>query len=47
MVVGALGTTPKRWMKGLEDLEIRRQVKTTQTMTLLRLLRILRRILET
>ena len=31
IVVGAVGTIPKRLVKGLEDLEIRRQVETIQT----------------
>ena len=45
IVIGALGTTPKGLVKGLEDLEIRGQVETTQTTTLLRSARILRRVL--
>ena len=38
---------PKGYVKGLEDLEIRGQVKTIQTTALLRSARILRRVLET
>ena len=38
---------PKGLVKGLEDLEIVRQVETTQTTAFLRLARILRRVLET
>ena len=47
IVIGALGTITKRLLKGLEDLEIRRQVETIQTLALLRTARILRRVLET
>ena len=47
IVIRALGTVIKELMKGLEDLEIRGQVETIQTTALLRLLRILRRVLET
>ena len=31
MVTGALGIIPKRLIKGLDDLEIKGQVETTQT----------------
>ena len=47
IVIGALGTTPKGLIKGLEDLEIRGQVETIKTTALLRSDRILRRVLET
>ena len=47
IVIGALGTVNKGLIKGLEDLEIRGQVKTIQTTALLRSARILRRVLET
>ena len=46
-VISALGTTSKELVKGLEDFEIRAQVKTIQTTALLRSTRILRRVLET
>ena len=46
-VISALRTTPKRLVKGLEDLKIREQVKTTQTTPLLRSARILGRVLVT
>ena len=47
IVIGALGTVTERLLKGLEDLEIRQQVETIQTTTLLRLARILGRVLKT
>ena len=47
IVIGALGTVTKELLKGLEDLEIRGRVETIQTTTLLRLVRILRSVLET
>ena len=47
VVVGALGTVTKRLVKGLEDLEIKGRVETTQTTAFLRSTRILRRVLET
>ena len=47
IVIGALETTPKSLLGGLEDLEIRGRVETIQTMALLRLTKILRRVLET
>ena len=47
IVFGALGTIPKRLVKGQEELEIRGQVETFATTGLLRLARILRRVLET
>ena len=46
-VIGVLGTIPKGLVKGLEDLEIRRQVETIQTTVLLKLARILSRVQET
>ena len=36
IVIGALWTIPKGFVKGLEDLEIRGQVQTIQTTALLR-----------
>ena len=42
IVIGALDTVRKGLIKGLEDLEIRGQVETIQTIALLRLARILR-----
>ena len=45
IVIGAFGTVTKSLLKGLEDLEIRGQVETIQTTTLLRTDRILRRFL--
>ena len=47
IVIGALGTVTKGLIQGLEDLEIRERVKSTQTTALLRLAKILRRVLET
>ena len=47
IVIGVLGTVTKELVKGLEELEIRKQVETIQTTALLRLARILRRVLET
>ena len=47
IVIGALGTVTKRLIKGLEDLKKRGRVETIQTTTLLRSVRILRRVLET
>ena len=46
-VVGALGTIPPKLVKRLVDLVIRGQVDNIQTMGLVRLVRILRRVLET
>ena len=43
IVIGALGTVPRGLGKGLEDLEIRRQVEIIQTTALLRSVRTLRR----
>ena len=47
IVIGALGTITKGLLKGLEDLEVGRQVETMQMTALLRTARILRRVLET
>ena len=47
IVIGAFGTVTKGLLKGLEDLEVGRRVKTIQTTALLRTARILRRVLET
>ena len=47
-LVGALGMVPKGFgKKKLEELEIRRRIKTTQTISLLRPARIHRKVLET
>ena len=45
IVIGTLGTIPKGLIKGQEDLEIRGQVETIQTIVLLKSARILRRVL--
>ena len=47
LIVGALGTISKALEQGLKDLEIKGQVETIQTTALFRLVRILRRVLET
>ena len=47
IVISAFGTVTKGLLKGLEDLEVGLQVKTIQTIALLRTARILRRGLET
>ena len=47
IVIGALGTVTERLIKGLEDLEIRGRVETTQTTALLKSARIRKRIKET
>ena len=47
IVIGALGWVKKGLEQGLEELEIREQVVTTQTTALLRSAKILRRVLET
>ena len=47
IVVGALGTTPRGLVKGMEELKIRGQVETIQTTALLRSTRILKRLPET
>ena len=46
IVDGTLGMIPKGLVKGLEDFEIREQIETIQTTTLLWLARILKRVLE-
>ena len=46
IIIGALGTVTKG-LKGLEDLKIRGRVETIETITLLRLARILKKVLET
>ena len=47
IVIGAVGTVTKGFLKGLEDFEVGVRVETIQTITLLRTVRILRRVLET
>ena len=47
IVIGALGTITKRFLKGLEDLEVGGRVETIQMTALLRTARILRRVRET
>ena len=47
IAIGALGSATKRLIQGLKDVEIRGCMETIQTITLLRLNRILRRVLET
>ena len=47
IVIGALGSVTKGFLKGLEDLEVSGRVETIQTIALLTTIRILRRILET
>ena len=47
IVIGAFGTVTIGLLKGLEDLEVGRQVETIQTTALLRTARILGRVLET
>ena len=47
IVINALGTITKGFIKGLEDLEIRGRVETIQTTELLRSARITRRVLGT
>ena len=47
IVIGALDTVTKGLIKGLVDLEIRGRGETIQTTTLLRSVRIQRRVLET
>ena len=46
IVIGAFGTVTKGLLKGLEDMKIRGRVETIQTTTLLRTVRILRRVLK-
>ena len=47
VVVGALGTVLNGLERRLEESEIRRKIKTIQTITLLRSARILKRVMET
>ena len=47
IVIGTFGTVTKGLLKGMEDLEVGRQVETIQMIALLRIARILRRVLET
>ena len=47
IVIGAFGTVTKRLLKGLEDLQVVGRVEIIQTIALLRMARILRRVLET
>ena len=47
IVIGVFGTVSKWLLKGLEELDVGRRVKTIQTITLLGTARILGRILET
>ena len=47
IVIGAFGNVTKWLLKGLEDLEVGGRVETIQTTTLLRTVRILRKVLET
>ena len=47
IMFGALRTIPKGLVKGLENLQIREQLETSQTTALLISARILRRVQET
>ena len=47
IVIGTIGTRTKDLVKGLEDLEIRRQMVTIQSTALLRSPTILTKVLET
>ena len=47
IVSGAFGTVTKGLLKGLEDLKVGGRVETTQTTSLLKTARILRRVFET
>ena len=47
VVIGILGTVTKGLVQGLEDLEIRGRVETTQITASLRSAKILRRVLDT
>ena len=47
IVIGASGTVTKELLKGLEDLGVGGRMETSQTTTLLRTARIVRRVLET
>ena len=46
IVIGAFGTVTKELLKELEELEVGGRLETIQTTTLLRTVRILRRVLE-
>ena len=46
-IIVTLATVPKGLVRALEELEMEERVKTIQTLALLRLDRILRRVLET
>ena len=47
IIIGALGMVPKSLVRGLQELEIEGHAETIQTTSLLRLVRILRRDLDT
>ena len=47
IVIGAFGTVNKGLLKGLEDLEVGGRVETIQMTASFRMVRILRRVLET
>ena len=47
IVIDAFGTVTKGLLKGLEDLEVGDRVETIQTTALLKMVWILRRVLET
>ena len=47
IVIGTFGTVTKGLLKGLEDLDVGGRVETIQATTLLKKVRILRRVLET
>ena len=47
IVIGAFGTVTKGLLKGLEDLDVGGRVETIKTTTLLRTVRILRRVQKT
>ena len=47
VVIGALETIPKNFVRGLENLEFRGRAETLQTTVLLRSVRTLRKVLET
>ena len=47
VMIGALGTDPKCWVKGMEKMEISVKIGTIQTTAFIRSVIILRRVLET
>ena len=47
IVIGAFGTVTKGLLKGLEDFEVGGRVETMETTALFRMVRILRRVMET